>query len=563
MSKTSINKPTEYSLIDNNKKYLPSQFVFVPTICLTSNSETIGNAITEQKYYNVENDDFVCKITHKAPSEPSSRIVCKTDENDVYVYKYKNSDGNIEYVACLSKNLELDDVLIGQNFNATNVTVKMSYDGQDVALSYFYDTSGDESLKHTRTDNGNIPYIQVPNNYDNLEINTNNIFYKDEKTGNKKTYVIIELTENSMVKVITNLSKKDSVLTENEDGGYKINDLNITLRNTLKNEIDSGYLNYLFVMEGYYVAKNFDKTLTLGNYKEMENISTYVNEGFNNIENKSTEYNVWSCIDEVTRILENNIIKDYPNKDAFGTLTSVLDDLGNFKLAKKDWNPVNETLQNAQNHLDNALNKYPKDTDLKFVQSTLQASISSSSIQQFCTLVSTIEDKLQNAQSHLDTALNKYPEDTDLSTAKNELNNAQNNLQSTLEKIQPNLKNAIIPAGGNKPQFLANIELLKNWFGKNKNTLFSIYSEDNFIGNVHKSEDGKISAYWNNEPVLDNKTKQICNNFEKSLFYLDTEKNMIVAENDGNCDLVYKENDGTNGKILSDEDSFVSSNPDS
>jgi len=191
MSEININKPTEYSLIDNNKKYLPSRFVFVPTICLTSNSETIKNAIAEQKYYNVENDDFVCKITHKTPSEPSSHIVCETDEENVYVCKYTKSDEGIEYVACSSKNLELDDVLDCQSFDATNVMVKILHDGQNVALSYFYDTSNGKSLKHIQTDNNHKSYIQIPSDYDSLEINSSNVYFRKENNNDEPSWVNI------------------------------------------------------------------------------------------------------------------------------------------------------------------------------------------------------------------------------------------------------------------------------------------------------------------------------------------------------------------------------------
>lgn len=218
MSETNINKPTEYSLIDNNKKYLPSRFVFVPTICLTSNSETIKNAIAEQTYYNVENDDFVCKITHKDPSEPSSHIVCETDEENVYVCKYTKSDGGIEYVACSSKNLELDDVLDCQSFDATNVMVKIPLDGQNVALSYFYDTSNDKSLKHIQTDNNHKPYIQIPSDYDSLEINSSDVYFRKENNNDKPSWVTIS---NGTVLFSSDIEPRENII-EPSDNNFKI-----------------------------------------------------------------------------------------------------------------------------------------------------------------------------------------------------------------------------------------------------------------------------------------------------------------------------------------------------
>ena len=211
-----ITKPTQYTLLDNNHRYLPREFTFIPTVSAESAesdenniTETVKSALNKENeiYYECTPQDFVYNIKVKDNLE---NVVYKTDNKSAYVYKI-DSEGNDVYKYCEDTAKVNVQVLYDNgvnNIDISNVTVEKDKNAL-VPIA--------NSLDCTKP--GADKKITVPMGYESLEINSSNVYFRQENSSENPSWVTISNNDNVS---FSNDIMPDSNIIERSDNNFKI-----------------------------------------------------------------------------------------------------------------------------------------------------------------------------------------------------------------------------------------------------------------------------------------------------------------------------------------------------
>jgi len=181
-SVSGITKPNQYTLLDNNHKYLPRDFTFIPTVSSDLNdnviTETVENALDNTYYYTCTPQDFVYNIEVNGNLE---NVVYKTKNKSACVYKI-SSEGNDVYKYCEDTAKVSIQALYNNgvnNIDISNVTVtKGKFELKPIAKSLSYTVSDDKK-------------IIVPKDYSSFEINSSDVYFRQESSLEESSWVTI------------------------------------------------------------------------------------------------------------------------------------------------------------------------------------------------------------------------------------------------------------------------------------------------------------------------------------------------------------------------------------
>ena len=226
-----ITSPTEYTLLDNNHKYLSREFTFVPTVSSESDdnaiTETVNNALNNKEYYECTPQDFICNI--KVQDNLGKDVVYKTDNKSAYVYKIGSGE-SAAYKYCESSKVDIN-ALGDANINIGNVTVKKDEDVLE-PLAPSLDCTVPTNAKE----------ITVPKDYDSLEINSSNVYFRKENSKIHPSWVIKNNNSVSFSNISINTQPditfdKDTLSISKNQTTYSVDDKFISSLTKVKNKL--------------------------------------------------------------------------------------------------------------------------------------------------------------------------------------------------------------------------------------------------------------------------------------------------------------------------------------
>ena len=375
-SVSGITKPTQYTLLDNNHKYLPREFTFVPTVSSESGNnitETVKNALSNDysSYYDCTPQDFVCNISVK--SNLGDDVVYKTENKEACVYQIGSGETTV-YKYCEDTAKVNINALGNANVNIGNVTVKK---GEDVLIPLV-----------SETDNITEKEITVPKNYSSLEINSSDVYFRKE--NNIETYV-----------TINNTGTKDTVSFST----------NISPSNNIINFFDN----------------NFEILLNDNKYF----FDSMIEEGLVNANNKLNEYNSHQNETLLIGALGNEIsalVKTAQDANIYlGNAASTLNSAASTLKKASDLSSAESTLSSAASDLSRAASTLKEASDLSSAASDLNSA-----------LYSILMFSIALKESKLFTFDKLWiKEDSVVDEAdKNSLNNIKTNLISYVEGVE-------------------------------------------------------------------------------------------------------------------------------